>query len=134
MATVFTKIIEGELPGHFVWQDEHCVAFMSINPITQGHTLVVPRMEVDHWIELPVELNAHLMKVSQRIAAAQQQVFQPERIGLIVAGFEVPHVHIHVLPVNSMADFSFARAAAHVEPAELATATKAIKEALSSDA
>lgn len=134
MATVFTKIIEGELPGHFVWQDEHCVAFMSINPITQGHTLVVPRMEVDHWIELPVELNAHLMKVSQQIAAAQQQVFQPERIGLIVAGFEVPHVHIHVLPVNSMADFSFARAAAHVEPAELATAAKAIKEALSSDA
>ncbi len=134
MATVFTKIIEGELPGHFVWQDEHCVAFMSINPITQGHTLVVPRMEVDHWIELPVELNAHLMKVSQQIAAAQQQVFQPERIGLIVAGFEVPHVHIHVLPVNSMADFSFARAAAHVEPAELAAAAKAIKEALSSDA
>jgi len=134
MATVFTKIIEGELPGHFVWQDEHCVAFMSINPITQGHTLVVPRMEVDHWIELPVELNAHLMKVSQQIAAAQQQVFRPERIGLIVAGFEVPHVHIHVLPVNSMADFSFARDAAHVEPAELAAAAKAIKEALSSDA
>jgi len=131
MPTVFTKIIEGELPGHFVWKDEHCVAFMSINPITQGHTLVVPRSEVDHWIDLPIDLNAHLMKISQQIAAAQQQAFQPERIGLIVAGFEVPHVHIHVLPVNSMADFSFAKAAAHVEPAELTAAAEAIKAAMS---
>jgi len=130
MPTVFTKIIEGEFPGHFVWQDEHCVAFMSINPITRGHTLVVPRAEVDHWIDLPADLNAHLMNTAQHIATAQQQAFQPERIGLIVAGFEVPHVHIHVLPVNSMADFSFAQAADHVEPAELAAAAEAIKAAM----
>lgn len=130
MSTIFTKIIEGELPGHFVWQDDDCVAIMTINPITRGHALVIPRLEVDHWIDLPPELNAHLMEVSQTIASAQQRAFRPERIGLMVAGFEVPHVHVHVLPVNSMDDFSFARAAAHVEPAELAEAADAIKSEL----
>ena len=131
MATVFTKIISGELPGHFVWRDDQCVAIMSINPITRGHALVIPRQETDHWLDLSPELNAHLMQVSQQIATAQQQAFEPERVGLMIVGFEVPHVHIHVLPVNSMDDFSFAKAADHVEPDELAEAAAAIVAALS---
>ena len=70
MSTVYTKIIEGEIPGRFVWQDERCVAFLSIDPLSQGHTLVVPREEYDHWIDLPEDLAVHLMVVSQRIGLA----------------------------------------------------------------
>ena len=118
--------MQGELPGHFVCEDDLAVAFMSINPITEGHTLVVPRQETDHWIDLPPEINAHLMNVAQRIGTAQQKIFNPERIGIIVAGFEVPHMHIHVLPVNSMDDFSFANAATHADPEALAATAQKI--------
>lgn len=130
VASVFTKIIAGELPGHFVWKDDLCVAFMSINPITRGHTLVVPKQETDHWINLSPELAAHLMEVARKIGIAQQAAFKPERIGLIVAGYEVPHTHIHVLPTYSMSDFSFARATTHVEPEELAQTATTIQRHL----
>lgn len=130
MSSVFTKIMQGELPGHFVCEDDLSAAFMSINPITEGHTLVVPRQETDHWIDLSPEINAHLMDVAQRIGVAQQQAFNPERIGIIVAGFEVPHMHIHVLPVNSMDDFSFANAAPHADPEALAAAAQKIRSCL----
>ena len=112
MASVFTMIINGDIPGEFVWRDDRCVAFLSINPITPGHTLVVPREEVDHWIHLDEDLAAHLMAVAHRIGVVQQDVFSPERIGLIVAGFEVPHTHLHVLPITGMADLDFTHAAA----------------------
>ena len=110
MATVFTRIIEGELPGTFVWRDEACVAFLSVNPLAPGHTLVVPIAEIDHWLDVPADLQAHLFDVSRRIGEAQMRAFRPDRIGLVIAGFEVPHCHIHVCPVNSMADMNFARA------------------------
>jgi diadenosine tetraphosphate (Ap4A) HIT family hydrolase len=112
MASVFTMIINGDIPGEFVWRDDRCVAFLSINPITPGHTLVVPRAEVDHWIDLDEDLATHLMAVAHRIGQVQQDVFAPERIGLIVAGFEVPHTHLHVLPISRMADLDFGNAAA----------------------
>jgi histidine triad (HIT) family protein len=111
MASVFTMIIQGDIPGEFVWRDDRCVAFLSINPLTRGHTLVVPREEVDHWIDLDEDLAVHLMAVAHRIGAVQQEVFAPERIGLIVAGFEVPHTHLHVLPVSGMGDLDFSNAA-----------------------
>jgi diadenosine tetraphosphate (Ap4A) HIT family hydrolase len=111
MATIFTKIIIRELPGAFVHEDEHCVAFLSINPLTTGHTLVVPRVELDHWLDCPPELRDHLMEVATAVGDAQMKVWSPERIGLIVAGFEVPHLHLHVFPSWSMADFDFAGAA-----------------------
>lgn len=110
MATIFTRIIEGELPGRFVWRDDTCVAFLSINPLRPGHTLVVPRAEVDHWIDLPVDANAHLMRVAHEIGAAQMTAFQPSRIGLIIAGMEVPHVHLHVVPIDAERDLNFANA------------------------
>ena len=91
MSTVFTKIIEGEIPGRFVWQDERCVAFLSIAPLAQGHTLVVPREEIDHWIDLPEDLAAHLMVVAQRIGKAIDAVWSPRRVGQMIQGFEVPH-------------------------------------------
>jgi len=130
MPTIFTRIIDGEIPGTFVWRDEHCVAFMSINPIAVGHTLVVPIEEVDHWIEASPELVAHLFDVTRRIGRAQQRAFSPERIGVIVAGYEVPHAHIHVIPTNDMGDLSFERAASAVDPIELERAAGAIRAAL----
>jgi histidine triad (HIT) family protein len=129
MPTIFTRIIEGELPGTFVWRDDVCVAFMSIAPITPGHTLVVPRAEVDHWIDLDPDVNAHLMRVSQQIATAQQQAFSPARVGLMIAGLEVPHVHLHVIPIDGMQDLDFGNAAA-ADPAALDAAAMRLRAAL----
>ncbi len=130
MASVFTRIIDGELPGHFVWRDDRCVAFLSINPLRHGHTLVVPIVEVDHWLDLEPDLAAHLMVVAQRIGVAQQEAFDPLRVGLIVAGLEVPHVHLHVVPIWGVADLDFANAETSPDPAALARAADAIRVAL----
>jgi len=110
MATVFTKIIRGELPGRFVWKDDRVVAFLTIQPIHAGHVLVVPRQEVSHWIDLEPALWSHVMDVARSIGRALQHGFASKRVGVIVAGFEVPHVHVHVLPTDSMADLDFSRA------------------------
>jgi histidine triad (HIT) family protein len=133
MATVFTRIIAGELPGTFVWRDERCVVVMSINPIATGHALVVPIDEVDHWAEAPADLVAHLFEVTRVIGLAQRDAFECERVGVIIAGYEVPHTHVHVIPTNSMADVSFANAAPSVDPDELENAAAAIRAALGDD-
>ncbi len=130
MASVFTKILDGEFPGHFVTRDDVAAAFLSINPITEGHTLVVPVAEVDHWLDLPTETNQHLMAMAQRIGVAQQRVFAPERIGLMIAGFEVPHVHVHVLAMATMADMDFANAATTVDHDRLAQIARDLAAAL----
>jgi histidine triad (HIT) family protein len=129
MPTIFTKIIEGELPGTFVWRDDVCVAFMSIAPIRPGHTLVVPRAEVDHWIDLEPDVNAHLMRVAQEIGRAQQVAFSPVRIGLMIAGLEVPHTHVHVIPIDGMQDLDFANAS-DTSPDALAATADAIRVVL----
>jgi histidine triad (HIT) family protein len=130
MPTIFTRIINGELPGRFVWRDDRCVAFLSINPLAPGHTLVVPRTEVDHWIDLEPDLAAHLMGVSGNVARVQQAVFAPERIGLMIAGLEVPHVHLHLVPMNGVHDLDFARAAADPDPDEMDAAAALIRDGL----
>lgn len=130
MATVFTRIINGELPGHHVWRDEHCVAFLSINPMAPGHTLVVPIQEIDHWIDAPDALSAHLFEVTRIIGVAQQNAYECERIGVIIAGYEVPHTHIHVIPTTTIAQISFTNAAAHADPDELAHEAERIRNAL----
>ena len=108
MATIFSRIISGELPGRFVWRDDDAVAFLSIEPMRPGHVLVVPRTEVDHWIDLDPELAAHLFVVAQQIGRAQRLEWNPRRVGVLMVGDEVPHVHIHVVPINSPAELSFA--------------------------
>ena len=118
--TVFTRIIDGDLPGTFVWRDPDCVAFLSINPIQPGHTLVVPRAEVDHWLDLEPRLAQRLMDVSQVVGKAIDRAFSPPRIGLLIAGFEVPHTHLHVLPITGEQDLHLDRSARSVDPAELA--------------
>lgn len=130
MTTVFTRIINGEIPGTFVHRDEHCVAFLSINPLAHGHTLVVPIAEVDHWINLSPALAAHLFEVAHRIGRAQQAAFQCERVGVIIAGYEVPHTHVHVIPTSHMGQLNFANAAAAVDHAEMEEAAHAIRVAL----
>ena len=130
MATIFTRIIDGDIPGAFVWRDERCVAFLSINPMAHGHTLVVPIEEVDHWVDADRDLIAHLFEVTRIIGQAQQVAFSPERVGVIIAGYEVPHTHIHVIPTNDMGELSFANAAASVDRAELDAAATSIRDAL----
>jgi diadenosine tetraphosphate (Ap4A) HIT family hydrolase len=130
MPTIFTRIIDGELPGTFVWRDERAVAFMSINPLARGHVLVAPTAEVDHWIDLDPALAGHLFDVARVIGTAQADAFRCLRVGLIVAGYEVPHTHVHVIPTNSMSQLNFANAAASVEPAELESAAEAIRAQL----
>lgn len=132
MATLFTKIIEGELPGRFVWRDDRSVAFLTIAPINPGHTLVVPVAEVDHWIDLEPDLAAHLMGVARLIGQAQMRAFSPVRVGMIVAGLEVPHCHLHLIPIDSEADLSFARADHAPDPAALDDAADRLRAALSS--
>ena len=113
-SSLFTKIIQGQIPGTFVYRDDLCVAFMTINPITAGHVLVVPIEEVDEWTDLSTELNTHLFKVAAQIADAQKVAFKCARIALIIAGYEIPHCHLHLIPSNSMADLSFENAVVSV--------------------
>lgn len=110
MASVFTRIINGEIPGRFVWSDSTCVAFLSAGPITPGHTLVVPREEIDQWTQTSPELFGHLAQVARTIGVAQQEEWNAQRIGLLVQGYEVPHVHLHVWATDSPAQFDLSAA------------------------
>ena len=130
MPSVFTRIIDGELPGVFVWRDERCVTFLSINPVRPGHALVVPRAEVDHWIDLDDELAHHLLTVAQAVGRAQQEAFRPARIGLLIAGMEVPHTHLHLIPIRGEADLHLSNAATSVSAEDLEANAAAIRAAL----
>jgi histidine triad (HIT) family protein len=130
MASLFTRIIDGEIPGRFVWRDDRCVAFLTIAPLRPGHTLVVPVEEVDHWLDLDPDLAGHLTVVAQAVGRAQQRAFSPSRVGLIIAGLEVPHTHLHVVPISSEADLDFANADADPDPATLDEAADALRAAL----
>jgi len=130
MASVFTRIIEGELPGRFVWRDERCVAFLSINPLKPGHVLVVPRVEIEHWIDLPADEWAHLNEVAHAIGVALDHAYQPAKVGLMLAGLEVPHVHVHLVPIDTVDDLDFANVDASPEPVALDEAAERIRSAL----
>jgi diadenosine tetraphosphate (Ap4A) HIT family hydrolase len=110
MPSVFTRIINGELPARFVCTDDLVVAFLTIAPLTPGHTLVVPREEVDQWTDAAEPLLQHCVGVARRIGNAAKQAFGAPRAGLIIAGLEVPHLHVHVFPAWELEDFSFASA------------------------
>jgi histidine triad (HIT) family protein len=107
MASIFSRIIAGELPARFVWKDDDCVAFLSNRPLRPGHALVVPREEIDHWLDVDGRLWSHMTATAQAIGRAQMAGFKPERVGLMVAGLEVPHVHLHVVPIRALHDLDF---------------------------
>ena len=99
MATIFTKIIRGEIPCHKVAETDDHIAFLDINPIAEGHTLVVPKQEIDYFFDLPDELYQDTMAFSKRIARAIDTALEPLRTGIIVQGLEVPHAHLHLIPL-----------------------------------
>jgi histidine triad (HIT) family protein len=128
--SVFSRIIAGELPARFVWKDDSCVVFLSIRPLRPGHTLVVPRAEIDHWLDLDAGLLAHLFEVAQAIGKAQMAAFKPARIGVVVAGLEVPHCHIHVVPIRGVHDLDFDNQDPNPDPAVMDDAAQAIRREL----
>ncbi|OBI49380.1 HIT family hydrolase [Mycobacterium kyorinense] len=130
MATVFTKIINGEIPGRFVYEDDEVVAFLTIEPMTQGHTLVVPRAEIDNWQDVDGAAFARIMAVAQLIGKAVCRAFHTERSGVIIAGLEVPHLHVHVFPTRRLSDFGFANVDRNPSPQSLDEAQAKIKAAL----
>jgi histidine triad (HIT) family protein len=119
MSTLFTKIINGEIPGRFVWREPDVAAFLTTGPLADGHTLVVPTEEVDRWTDASPETLAKVM-----------DIFPAERAGLIVAGYEINHFHVHVWPSRSMADFDFASADHHPDPAVLDANAEKLREGL----
>ena len=130
MSTIFTQILEREIPGHILWEDKKCFAFLDIRPLNRGHTLVVPIQEIDMWTDLPEETASHCMKVAKKIGEAQMKVFKPKRFGLMIAGFEVPHVHLHVIPINDMSNLDFANANPDISNDELLSDLKHLKDCL----
>ena len=130
MASVFTMIMNREIPGRFVYEDDDVVAFLTIEPMTRGHTLVVPRSEVDRWQDVEAGLFNHVMAVSQRIGKAVCTAFGADRAGVIIAGLEVPHLHVHVFPAFNLTDFGFAHVNRNPSPESLDEAQAKIIAAL----
>ena len=130
MSTLFSKIIAGELPGHFVWKDPEVVAFLSIAPLRPGHTLVVPRAEVDRWTEIEPALLTRCMEVSQAIGQGVRTAWDAPRAGMVIAGFEVPHMHIHVAPVWDLSDFDFTTVEVEEDRSVLEAAAERLRTAL----
>ena len=130
MATIFSRIIAGELPARFVWKDDRCVAFLSNRPLRPGHTLVVPRLEVDHWLDAEPDLIAALSLTAQVIGKAQMAAFDATRIGVLIAGLEVPHLHIHVVPIRGLHDLDFGNQDPNPDEGMMDRAAQAIRDQL----
>jgi histidine triad (HIT) family protein len=128
--SVFTRIIAGELPADFVWRDDACVAFLSNRPLRPGHTLVLPRLEIDHWLDLEPDLLARLISTAQTIGRAQMAAFKPVRIGLVLLGLEVPHVHFHVVPIRGPHDLDFDNQDPNPDPAMMKKAGEMLRQEL----
>lgn len=129
MASIFTKILAGELPGHFVWKDKTCFAIMTIQPIRAGHLIVMPNEEINHWDDMPEATAAHVMLVAQKIAKGMKAVIPCKRIGVTVIGLEVPHAHVHLIPIDNLMDIDF-KLARSVPQEELAAMAERIRGAL----
>src|SRR5687768_1270910 len=126
MATIFSKIIAGEIPCYKVAETENYLAFLDINPLKRGHTLCVPKVEVDHLFDLDSETYSGLMQFSQKVAKAIQKTLPYKRVGMVVAGFEVPHAHIHLIPVNEMKEMDFSNPKVEMAKEEFAAIAMAI--------
>jgi len=131
--TIFTRIMNGEIPGRIVWRDDTCVAMVDIRPLNRGHVLVIPVAEVDRWTDLPAEVAAHCTTVAHAIGRAQMAALSPARIGLMIAGFEVPHTHLHVVPIDHMGHLDFAGADPDVAPEDLDAVAELLRDALRAD-
>ena len=130
MATIFTKIVRGEIPSYKIAEDEHYYAFLDINPLAQGHTLVIPKQETDYIFDLDPELLAGMMVFAQKIAKALKQTIPCNRIGLAVLGLEVPHAYIHLVPLNRESDINFTNPKLKLSVTEFETLASQIKSNL----
>lgn len=130
MATIFSKIAAGEIPSYKVAEDDRYFAFLDINPLVKGHVLVIPKQEVDYFFDVEDKTLADMMVFAKRIAKAIERVVPCKRIGVAVLGLEVPHAHIHLVPLNSEADISFQKPRAKLSPDEFSELAKQISEAI----
>jgi histidine triad (HIT) family protein len=128
--SIFARIIDGELPADFVWKDDECVAFLSNRPLRPGHALVVPRSATDHWLDLEPALLAHLTATAQTIGKAQMAAFKPAKIGLMLVGLEVPHVHFHVVPIRGPHDLDFDNQDPNPDPAMMKESGESLRREL----
>lgn len=128
MASIFTKIINGEIPAHKIAETEDYLAFLDIRPLKQGHTLVIPKKEVDYIFDIEDDLLAGLLIFAKKIAKALKATVPCKRIGVAVIGLEVPHAHVHLVPMNAMSDLSFEHGFLSMNQEELATLAQAIRE------
>jgi histidine triad (HIT) family protein len=129
MASIFTRIINREIPGHIVAEDENYIAFLDITPLVTGHTLVVPKKEVDYIFDLDDETTAGLHVFAKRVARAVRKAIPCKRIGVAVIGLEVPHTHVHLVPMNSMGDINFTKSKLNPSREELAEVAERIRKA-----
>jgi len=129
VATIFTKIIEGEIPSYTIHENEKFIAFLDINPLKAGHTLVVPKEEIDYVFDLPDTLLQEILIFSKEVSRKIEKVVECERIGISVIGLEVPHAHVHLIPINSVSDMNFAKPKLDLEPDFMADLAEKIKKA-----
>jgi histidine triad (HIT) family protein len=130
MPSIFTKIINREIPGHIIAEDERFIAFLDIMPLVMGHVLVVPKQEVDYIFDLDDETLAGLYVFAKKIAVAQKKVIACKRVGIAVIGLEVPHAHVHLVPMNTTGDINFTRPKLTPSPAELLAIANTLRQAL----
>jgi histidine triad (HIT) family protein len=109
MASIFTKIIHGDIPSYKIAEDERFIAFLDINPLSKGHTLVVPKVEIDYLFDLDADLLGDMMKFAKKVALAIDSTMDCKRVGIAVLGLEVPHAHIHLCPINDLYDIEFSK-------------------------
>ena len=128
MATIFTKIANGEIPSYKVAEDKDCYAFLDINPLAEGHTLVIPKTEVDYIFDLPEDKYAKLFAFARKVAAAQKKAVPCKRIGVAVLGMEVPHTHIHLVPLQTEGDLDFRKEKKSLTPEQFSQIAKSISD------
>jgi histidine triad (HIT) family protein len=129
MATLFTRIIQGEIPCHKIAENDKFIAFLDITPVAKGHTLVVPKMEVDYFFDLNSDLLAEINLFAKEVASKLQRTIPCRRIGVAIIGLEVPHAHVHLIPLNTMADINFSAARLQLSQDELAGLAEEIRNA-----
>lgn len=129
MASIFTKIIQGDIPSHKIAEDDQFYAFLDISPLQKGHTLVIPKKEIDYIFDLNDDLLGEMMVFAKSVAAKIKKAFPCDRIGVTVIGLEVPHAHIHLVPINRMADMNFANEKMNLSSTDLAEIAEKIRQA-----
>ncbi len=124
MPTIFTKILAGEIPAHKILEDDKYLAFLDIRPVNPGHTLVIPKQEIDYIFDIEDELLKGLIVFAKKVAKAIKKTVPCQKVGVMVAGIEVPHAHVHLIPINGVSDLNFARAKAMPQEELAAIAAK----------